>query len=458
MLYIVKVSKAGGRITSPVYLNYETFIKSPNSNIYYMGISHVSTNLSKGKYLILVSFQNEIEGNLKLLVRSSDNKEMSEMPNIINNTGLDPLNKFSLKFFKEKPKKSQKKNDVKKFKPFPFSQLYVINQAQFTGSWTWENTVGVDRNILPSYQNFFENPGLFIKPQENGSFVFHLESLKYRNECEKRRLLEQGGIDLDYEGVEPPSLSICIVKINKKEDFENDNFLIFGDFVKNKKKLKNFEKIKNEIFGDFEILEEDDNYAPCSWGHWTKPVELSSDAYGYFVLCINYNMTEKKRILQNDQRLQSFEKIENFSQKFNIQVFSQKKNFEIKQKEFFSFYKTYAMIRDDWDCETSGGPIFQNKFFLNPNFLIKNETKKENLIFLKLSSETEIPLSLAICENKEEKSLIEMQQEELEKIKGGEIFLYNLNTAHFCLDCENQVSIVPTLMHPDYVKIFFLFF
>lgn len=451
MLYLVRISSLKDKVKSPVFFSYEKFVKTLNSDFYYMGISHISSFLVKGRYLILVSYQNEIETDLKLIVRSSDSKELSEMPNIVNSADLAEEDKFILKPFEDNREKSNLKlfrNDV--IKPYEFCPCDLYYERSLIGGWNRGNCLGTERTSLNSYQLFFENSGVFLKPEKTGMFVFHLKSLEYEKECDKRRLLENGGVDLEYDTVEPPSLSLCIVKIKKKRGFNDEEYFKFFKNYKKNKKIRNFakfdKKIEYGIFEDFEIILEDGDYSPSSWGYWTQAIELSSEAYGYFILCINYNISSLQGSLPADT-----------SENFSLQIYSQTKIKIIKNKKEFSFYKFESQLRNSWTTVTSGGPIGQERFTDNPHFLIKNKGKNENFVFVKLFTENEVPISLCVLQNDQENSLIELQQEEITDIHGGQTFLFKMASTHFCLDSGCTVSLIPVQLDIGEVKYFHFF-
>ena len=451
MLYVVKLppsDSSSKKHTSILDLGFGRFISSPNSQFYYMGVSQLSSYLVSGRYLVIVSFQTEHSTHLRLTVKALDQSGFSEIPNHIeqpknSSEPLFLLNKYrvfgdeereftksssaaegssSLKKNTRNDRRLDSNNKAshitnKQITRYPLSKKLLpanfIHYHKFNSVWTPSTCVGTDRVIQPCYQRFFDNPGFFVQAKKPTRVIFHLSCKEYKLACDQRRQLELSGVGVDYHGVEPESLSICVVKIKK------------------------FEK---GCFENFETVLEDKHYTPSSWGYWTKEVllEASPQVFGYFVLCLNFN--------QDIQR----------TQKFQLEVFSPEKDFyqTFIDKRRFCFYPRQIQIWGSWEEWSAGGCHNDTgQFAKNPCVLI-NTVDRRTPFFAKLNIREKIPVGLYLIDvsvvkgfGDDELALNCVDQEILDKLKFfNQAFMYFVNTIYWVLEPGKKYMLVPATL------------
>lgn len=259
---------------------------------------------------------------------------------------------------------------------------------------------------------------------------------------------------MNYSDLEPPSLSFCIVKI-----------------------LKN----PQTGFYNFEIMVEDGDYLPSSWGYWKKDVVFGDDpsVFGYFVLCIEYEEGEENAIVGQDTenslaksassrkfwQIGSKKKSKKFNpmsraapylKKFTLDVWSTEpinKNEGVVDKRKFAFYDMQSTMFDSWSSELCGGNHTSPNFYLNPQYMIASRNDVKSNVFIKLETDSQIPVGLYLIELQGQvNSLDRLPQKSLKNAKFNKAFMFHVNTLYAVLDPGKTYLIVCSTLEENEVS------
>lgn len=185
-------------LEDPRHVNYSYFEKQANPGMYHQGVSELNCLLEVGRYLLVCAIQNirPVPCKVTVIVNSYAEK-LSDHPCVQEKTPDGVIKPFSLAVIDKQR----------------LSALMKHRQVH-SGSWPAMRSKAVNQYISPVFSEFHSNPGVIIhNPKVPTKFLFHLRSLGYQ-----RSFLKATNSDFRYGVAEAPELSICIMKINNRND------------------------------------------------------------------------------------------------------------------------------------------------------------------------------------------------------------------------------------------------
>lgn len=179
--------------------SYSYFTKQANAGQYSLGVSELNCLLDVGRYLLICSLLNtqELASTMKVHVSSYDTK-LSDHPEVFQRNAPNTPPSFKI------ARLNMKTTDAK----FPHKEVY-------SDVWPSGRSDEQKKQFTASYSMFHTNPGVIITVTEQTTVRFHLSSRGY---AEYFATINQR----DQEQ-EPPSLSVCIMKINNVSDLQPVN-------------------------------------------------------------------------------------------------------------------------------------------------------------------------------------------------------------------------------------------
>ena len=187
-------------LEDPRQVSYTYFEKQANPGMYHQGVSELNCLLEPGRYLLVCAVQSPKPAPCKLaVIVNAYAEKLSDHPCV------------------------QEKVPETVPKPFVLRGLdkSKINAAMkhriaYSAGWPAMRSKSVNRYTTPAYSEFHSNPGVILQNIKTPTKVLiHLRSLGYQRSYQK-----SVNSDFRYDTKEPAGLSICVMKINNKNDIK----------------------------------------------------------------------------------------------------------------------------------------------------------------------------------------------------------------------------------------------
>lgn len=213
-------------LDDPRHVNYDYYLKQANPGMYNLGVSELNCLLEVGRYLLVCALQSTDKKPCKLVVHvSSYAEKMSDHPLVHEKQHGTNSRSFTMK-------------KVERAKLGAHLKFY----NKQTGTLPARRSVAAREYSTPTFSEFHTNPGVILKTKVPTKVILHMKSVSYDKSYQKALFSE-----FRHQPIEPPGLSICVMKINGLDDIKP-------------------------------IIEKEES-TPASWGCWTKYTHFIIESY-----------------------------------------------------------------------------------------------------------------------------------------------------------------------------------
>ena len=186
-------------LEDPRKVDYSYYLKQANPGMYHQGVSELNCLLEPGRYLLVCALQStRAQQNKLMIIINAYANRLSDHPCASEKSDRTTPSPFFAK-----------KIDKSKLEPI------IKSREVYTGNWTAMRSRTVNNYVTPAFSEFHSNPGVILNVNTSAKFLIHLRSLGYQRSYQKAVNSE-----FRYDTKEAPGVSVCIMKINSKNDIK----------------------------------------------------------------------------------------------------------------------------------------------------------------------------------------------------------------------------------------------